>query len=116
MKGLPSLWRSTCAHVVALGVAVAVAAPPVAAAGSSEPVRPSIDFNAAVVRIVAADRHASKAAARAQTANRPADDNKPDSASFFRTPLGLAVIAVVGAGTGYAIYSSQHDRIHSTAR
>jgi hypothetical protein len=110
------MWRSTCAHVVALGVALAVVAPPVAAAGPSEPVRPSIDFNAAVVRIVAADRVASKSAARAQAPNRPAGDNRPDSASFFRTPLGLAVLGVVGAGTGYALYSAVHDRIHSTAR
>jgi hypothetical protein len=116
VKGLPLMWRSTCAHVVALGVALAVAAPPIAAAASSEPARPSIDFNAAVVKVVAAGRLASKTAARAQTPARPAGDNKPDSASFFRTPLGLTVIAVVGAGTGYAVYSAKHDRIHSTAR
>ncbi len=116
MKGLPSMWRSTCAHLVALGVALAIAAPPIVAAASSEPVQPSINFNAAVVKVVAADRLASKSAARAQTPARPAGDDKPDSASFFRTPLGLAVIAVVGAGTGYAIYSAKHDRIHSTSR
>jgi hypothetical protein len=116
VKGLPSIWRSTCAHIVALSLALAVAATPSAAAASSEPVPPSIDFNAAVVKVVAAGRLASKTAARAQTPARPADDAKPDSASFFRTPLGLAVIAVVGAGTGYAVYSAKHDRIHSTAR
>jgi hypothetical protein len=116
VKGLPSMWRSTCAHVAALGVALALAPLPVAAAGSSQPVRPSIDFNAAVVKIVAAGRLAPASAARAQTPARPMDDNKPDSPAFFRTPLGIAVIAIVGAGAGYAVYSAKHDRIHSTAR
>jgi hypothetical protein len=39
-----------------------------------------------------------------------------ESPSFFKTPLGWAVIAVVGAGSAYAIYWAQHDRIHSPGR
>ena len=116
MKGKPSVWRSTCARVVALGVVIALAPLPVAAAESSQPVRPSIDFSAAVVKIVATGRLAPSPAARVQTPNRPIGDTKMDSPSFFRTPLGIAVVAIVGAGTAYALYSAKHDRIHSTTR
>jgi hypothetical protein len=36
------------------------------------------------------------------------------SGSFFKKPVGMLVIMVVGAGTAYALYSASHDRIHST--
>jgi hypothetical protein len=39
-----------------------------------------------------------------------------ESGSFFKTPTGIAVIAVLGAGVGYALYSSTNDRIRSTGR
>lgn len=102
--------------VVALGVAIALAPLPVAAAESIPPVQPSIDFSAAVAKIVATGRLAPTPAARVQTPNSPVADAKLDSASFFRTPLGMAVIAIVGAGTAYALYSAKNDRIHSTTR
>ena len=35
------------------------------------------------------------------------------SPSFFKKPVGIAVLAVFAAGIGYAIYSTKHDRIHS---
>jgi hypothetical protein len=116
VKGMPSVWRSTRARVVALGVVIALAPLPVAAAETSRSARPAIDFNAAVVKIVATGRLAPTSASRVQTPNSPAGDASLESSSFFRTPLGIAVIAIVGAGTGYALYSAKHDRIHSTTR
>jgi hypothetical protein len=38
------------------------------------------------------------------------------SGSFFRTPVGLAVLAAFGVGVGYALYSSSNDRIRSSGR
>jgi hypothetical protein len=38
------------------------------------------------------------------------------SPTFFKTPAGIAVVAVMAAGAGYAIYSAQHDRIHSPGK
>jgi hypothetical protein len=35
---------------------------------------------------------------------------------FFKTGPGMAVLAVMGVGTGYAIYSAYHDRIKSPGR
>jgi len=38
------------------------------------------------------------------------------STSFIKSRPGMIALAVVAAGTGYAIYSAQHDRIHSAGK
>jgi hypothetical protein len=38
------------------------------------------------------------------------------SAAFFKTPAGMAVVAVLAVGVGYALYSTQHDRVHSAGK
>jgi hypothetical protein len=38
------------------------------------------------------------------------------SGSFFKTRTGLLVIAVMAAGTGYAVYSAKQDRIRGSIR
>lgn len=38
------------------------------------------------------------------------------SSSFFKTRTGVVIAAVMIAGTGYALYSAQHDRIHSAGK
>jgi hypothetical protein len=38
------------------------------------------------------------------------------SGSFFKTPVGIAVLAAFGAGVGYALYSTSNDRIRSEGR
>ncbi len=110
----PSVWRLACARAIAAGMIVALAPLPLAAAEPTVP-SSSIDIRAAVQRYVAAERQTAKTTAPAQTA-QPATAPNLQSPSFFKTPLGLAVIAVVGAGSAYALYSAQHDRIHSAAR
>jgi hypothetical protein len=44
------------------------------------------------------------------------DRSQLDSKSFFKSPAGMLVLAVVAVGTGYAVYSTGHDRIHSVVR
>jgi hypothetical protein len=39
-----------------------------------------------------------------------------ESASFFKTPVGIAVLAAFGVGVGYALYSASNDRIRSAGR
>jgi hypothetical protein len=39
-----------------------------------------------------------------------------NSPSFFKSRPGMIALAVMAAGTGYAIYSAQHDRIHSPGK
>ena len=114
MKGI-LVWRVTCARVAALGVMIVLAPLPIAAAETSQPA-PPLDLKAAVQRIVATERLASIPAAPARDRTQSGGATNLQSPSFFKTPLGLAVIAVVGTGSAYAVYSAQHDRIHSTTR
>jgi hypothetical protein len=116
MKGRPSVWRGTCARVVALGVLIALVPLPVAAAETHPSATPSIDLKAAVQKVAATERLASIPAAPARDRVQSGTAPNLESPSFFKTPLGWAVIAVVGAGSAYAIYSAQHDRIHSPGR
>jgi hypothetical protein len=39
-----------------------------------------------------------------------------ESRSFFKKPIGVVVLAVFAAGTGYTIYSAKHDRIPPQGR
>lgn len=114
MKGRPSVWRVACAGLV--GVMIALAPLGVAAAETSQPVIPSVNFKAAVQRIAATERLASVKPAPERDGVQSGGASKLESRSFFKTPLGVAVIAVVGAGTAYAVYSAQNDRIHSASR
>jgi hypothetical protein len=44
------------------------------------------------------------------------DRAKLGSTSFFKTPAGIATLVVVALGTGFAVYTARHDRIHSVVR
>jgi hypothetical protein len=39
-----------------------------------------------------------------------------ESPSFFKTKTGVIVLGIMAAGVGYAIYSTQNDRINSPGR
>jgi hypothetical protein len=63
----------------------------------------------------------AKAATSGSTALDQAKPTAPDraklgSTSFFKSPAGIATIIVVALGTGFAIYTAKHDRIHSVIR
>jgi len=115
MTDTRSVWRRTCARVVAAGMTIALASVPLAAAAAESPAPPSINLKAAVAKAASTERLESNSSARVQTAQQ-GTAMAPESKSFFKTPLGIAVIAIVGSGTAYAVYSAQHDRIHSTTR
>lgn len=40
----------------------------------------------------------------------------PGGNSFFKTKKGAAVVVLLGAGFGYALYSKSHDRVLSPIR
>ncbi|MEO8077645.1 MAG: hypothetical protein ABI818_15055 [Acidobacteriota bacterium] len=67
----------------------------------------------AMAGLVARDLRAGRAAAvrRAEQGNLAAQ-----SPGFFKTRAGVVIAAVMIAGTGYALYSSSHDRIHSAGK
>jgi hypothetical protein len=103
-----SQWVSR-ALVVAL---VLAAAPlPVFAGEPPAPARPTL--TALVEQAAAAT---PLAAARKQTAGTQSGKTDMGSPSFFKKPVGIAVLVTMLAGVGFAIYSSQHDRIHSPGK
>ncbi|MGE5200419.1 MAG: hypothetical protein ACM3H9_12320 [Rhodospirillaceae bacterium] len=55
------------------------------------------------------------APARAQTTTG-VDRSQFGSPSFFKKPVGIAVLVTLAAGVGYALYSTQHDRVTSPAK
>ena len=113
MSETRSGWRRARARVLAAGLTIALAPLPLAAAEGDRPAPSPTTLTAAVAKAAATERLSSSTASRAQTA-QPA--GAPESRGFFKTPLGLAVVAIVGSGTAYAVYSAQHDRIHSAER
>jgi hypothetical protein len=108
--------RATCAKRV-LG-AVAVALIPWSAVAGDLTVLPKTPLRSALAdvrtRNVAPPRPNAKTAAarRSEQSTNPATQ----SATFFKTRTGVIVAAVMAAGVGYAIYSAQHDRIHSAGK
>ena len=64
-----------------------------------------------VARDVSAQPARSYPAREARQASTPTN-----STSFFKTRPGMIALAVIAVGTGYAIYSAQHDRIRSPGR
>lgn len=66
-----------------------------------------------IARAIALDR---PMAAKKLAAQVPGESRAPGSKSFFKTPAGIVVLAIMAAGTGYAIYSAKHDRIPPQGR
>src|SRR5262245_4439354 len=46
-----------------------------------------------------------------QHAEQASPSPATESRAFFKTPTGIVVLAALGAGIGYALYSAQHDRV-----
>ena len=65
----------------------------------------------------AAAREVAKAPMTRKATNRAAQDNPAkQSGGFFKSGPGIAALAVLAAGTGYALYSVRHDRVHSPGK
>ena len=96
--------------LVPLPLAAAEKAAPTTAA--AQPLRMSIAKHASREALVTSPKRASQSA----TQSRAQRGSNPQSSGFFRSPAGIATLAVIAAGTGYALYSASNDRIHSVAR
>ncbi len=100
-------WRPVL-RVLALALAIAAVPLPGLAEEPSQPVaRPGIRASAAKV---------AATARLSQDATPPDAKAQLNSGSFFKSPAGMVVIAIVAAGAGYAVYSARNDRIHSVVR
>jgi hypothetical protein len=74
------------------------------------PPRPSLN---ALVQQAAAVTPIAPARAQTATGAGKTDFGSP---SFFKKPAGIIVLVALAAGVGYALYSTQHDRIHSAGK
>ena len=109
-------WRGPTGRVGLLVLTAALIPLPVAASdaaqGQTTPTVKTTSLHDAV------EREAVKAAKApaVRTSERRADKADKGTAAFFKSGPGIAVLAVMAVGTGYAIYSANHDKISSPGR
>ena len=105
--------QSNCSRLIALGC-VALTLGLLPARAFAEPAaRPVSLLESARV---AAMREAGAMKERRASQDQSASSTDLRSGSFFKTKAGVATLVILGAGVGYAIYSSSNDRIRSTGR
>jgi len=112
------LGRSNSMRVTALGCVVLTGSLLVPGTSAAEPVAPPRPTIKATAAAIAARQVAAFTEARVAQPQAPPTASNPDleSGSFFKTGIGVAVLAAFGAGVGYALYSASNDRIRSTGR
>lgn len=108
-------WGLVGAMFAMMPTATLAATDPPSAAPHSSLLAPSV-----VARAVASTSPSPARLSRALTAPNVTRDTAQapttSSKAFFKTGPGLMVIAVLAAGTGYAVYSAKHDRIRGSGR
>ena len=121
MKLTKSRWRGPTGRVATLVLAAALISLPVAASEAG-PLQTADTTAKAVSLHQAVAREAARAAARTPRAQAPTSKERADQASgdgvmsFLKSRPGMIAVTVVAIGTGYAIYSANHDRILSAGR
>lgn len=105
--------RGAVMRVVLLAVIVALVPLPAAAGGGAStakhPTASHQSLRAAVTR------EASRVPLARSTTRRD-DQDQNGLSSFFKSRPGAIAIVVMAIGTGYAIYSTQHDRVKSPGK
>jgi hypothetical protein len=112
---------AVCAALIPLPVSAAGPAPPAGPAASPSVGAPEArPLRAAIEKLDSRDLERKPTAAGAAThrlgRSAQSADTVKQSPTFFKTGPGIAVLAVIAAGVGYALYSTSHDRINSPGR
>ncbi len=107
-------WRGFLPRAGLCAVLLALVPLPVAAADDAQ-AKTTSNIKASMERIVSRDLASAPVAS---SLARPARQGQtPGSASgFFKSKPGIIALVVMAAGTGYALYSASHDRIHSPGK
>ncbi len=103
-------WRLVLRLLVLALVVAAVPLPCGAQQVGPTPQKPGLKASIQPAVTMMAAKPATRVKAQATTDST----SRVGSGSFFKTPAGVAVLAIVAAGAGFAVYSASHDRIHST--
>ena len=107
-------WCGLVARAVLLAM-ITTLIPLPAAASDTATSPPTPTVKASMERIVA--REVTATPARKTVARADRQGGAPGSSpGFFKTGPGMVALVVLAAGTGYALYSAQHDRIHSAGK
>jgi hypothetical protein len=106
-------WRGMVPRAALLAVVIALVPLPAAAGGRTEKQAPTI--TASMRRMVARDLASTPVPSSMRRAARqtPPAGSAP---GFFKSGPGMIALVVMAAGTGYALYSATHDRIHSPGK
>ena len=105
-----SRWSGGLPRAMLLAVVVSLLPVPALASERAAP-KPG-PIKAAVKKIASTDAPVLRSsAARGARQTTPQRDG-----SFFKTKTGLVALAVMAVGVGYAIYSTQEDRIKSPGK
>jgi hypothetical protein len=99
-----------------LGVLVLALMPWPAVAGETTPARQPLRAALADVRPQPALPPRPAIAPSPRRSMKAQSTPGTDSPTFFKTRTGVVVLAVLGVGAGYAIYSTSHDRIKSPGK
>ena len=100
-------WARPLALVVSVVVGLTLAAPPATSADSTVAARSSKP----TIATTAAAKLAHIDTARAVRLTQQATASPAEGRSFFRSPRGVAVLALMVVGIGYVVYSTQHDDV-----
>lgn len=103
------IWRRRLPRAVLLALITSFV--PVAGVAAAERPTPRVSGLRAAVTNAPAGHAAT--AARARSATRATQNQSGQNASFFKSRPGILALAVMVAGAGYAVYSTQNDRIKS---
>ena len=108
-------WRGRLPRAGLLAVILALVPLPVAADDGAAPAKRTSNIKVSLERMVARD---IASAPVSSSLARPARQGQaPGSSSgFFKSKTGIIALVVMAAGTGYALYSASHDRLHSPGK
>ena len=113
MNFIVRTWRSPVLRVSLLALAIAAAPlPALAGDATTTGTTPAPSIKSSMESILATQTLATPAAARAQQSGTTDLGSK----SFFKSPAGIAALVALAAGVGYALYSTNNDRVKSPAR
>jgi hypothetical protein len=108
-------WRGCLPRAGLFAVVLALVPLPVAAGDGAAHGKSTTNIKVSMERMVARD---IASAPVTSSLARPARQGQApgNSSGFFKSKPGIIALVVMAAGTGYALYSASHDRIHSPGK
>ncbi len=112
MKSLVRPWRRTVARLLVLALAVA-AAPVSLLAGEPQGPPPAVPKLTASIDKAVQHELGKLDKASPKAARQAGAPVQSSASNFFKSKAGMFTLAMMVAGTGYAVYSTFHDRVKS---